>query len=468
MIDSTELDNNEVWSKPKTRVSKPKVEKADSSSTFSSPFIDGNKKITKNFNKNSYTNNSNSSSFNKTFNSSKQPNINLFLLKEWAGSGLNTDALIYKYNLMKSSVENENYLCVNITNVFDRLAQNWRHDVIKVLRETNSNYAKKDYYNRKGGTPFHKMLYPNPKISDNLDENKLDDFIKTFNEFVLLKFNIFSFNHVEIENETFLMCLSNPPLESPISEQHRNLMYKYITETFNNFDYYDDCFCYILNMNMKTDFTCDKILYILHKYPEAGTKKLINWMCSMQFDDIGNGTNVDIINVIDAIMLTPKPKTDFYNYLINYDLDTIRNNFINIVLENGLTWIDEWLQKKLESNYNTLNEFDKNYKNQVYNNLMIFYGKFYSYKLQNNQILDSINNFLNLNLFCKVTAVSYFITNSKIDLSNPNLKEKDFIIQFLDNLKKSKNTTRIKILNSFSSYLNNPNITMDEIYKFGN
>jgi hypothetical protein len=178
-----------------------------------------------------------------------------------------------------------------------------------------------------------------------------------------------------------------------------------------------------------------------------------------------NGTNKDVCNIIDAIMLSPSDIYDYYNYLINYNLNDIRNSFLDIVLKFSNNWIEEWLCQKCELHYKTNNEIDKNYRNQVFCNLMIFYGKFYSFAFKKEEIISEVCSMLDSSNPVKFFASLIFIEYSKLNLKDLTENEKVLMKKVInDNMKTAKTSIRIQALNIFGRLLNNNKITNEDVY----
>ena len=218
------------------------------------PFNDFNKvNYKKNINDNRPINNnrsiykSNSSSSVSSASSASSASSNLkkkdykdtkeFMIRSLCESQLDTNSMIEKYNSMKNIIEIPQYLEYNITQVIDRLAHNWRFDVIKKLRETNSHYRNKDLYHNKKYSPFHRLAWPSdefckrfklnePIIDNTLLNRLLDNAYETFKELTIYGFNMFSFNNNVIEDETFLMVINNeiPGQKKVITKELRNLI----------------------------------------------------------------------------------------------------------------------------------------------------------------------------------------------------------------------------------------------------
>ena len=237
-----------------------------------------------------------------------------------------------------------------------------------------------------------------------------------------------------------------------------------IVNNFNKYELVDRCIYFILNNNIKKNFVCDKILYFLHKFPIETTKKVINWSCSMQ---LNNGINQDICNVVNAIMSSPTIGNDYHHYLSNHDLNEIRNNFVDIVLANDFIWLEDWLKENYSSDYKTDNEIDRNYTSQVYSNIMILYGMFYSYSINQDKIILKIIELLDSDNQFKLVALFRFIEHCKIDFNKLTPNEIIFIKKFNENLKIARPSVRIQAINIFARLLNKKNITSEEIYKLG-
>ena len=396
------------------------------------------------------------------------------MISKWADKDLDTDSMIQEYNSLIHLFEHPKFLATNIYEVIVRLAQNSRSDVLKILRESNPNYINKDSYFEKEPSPFHRLIWPFPvfcyKLNDAKSNNPelyksiLNQMYKTFEELLIYGFNMFIFNNLSINSETFLMCFFYEDGVHKILKEIRLELYNMIVNNFNRYELIDRCIYFILNNNVKKNFVCDKILYFLQKFPTETSKKIINWLCSMQ---LNNGLNSDICNIIDAIMSSPTIGNDYHYYLINHDLNGIRNNFVDIVLANDFTWIEKWLEENYTSDYKTDNEIDRNYTTQVYSNIMIFYGKFYSYSINQDKIILKIIELLDSDNQFKLVSLFRFIEYCKIDFNNLTPNEIIFIKKFNENLKVARPSIRIQAINIFARLLNKKNITSEEIYKLG-
>ncbi len=475
---SNNLEEIGSWNQVKVRVTKPKkvVELANSDSNF--PFIDINKNYTKNYNKNYNKNNFNnqvktflpSSSSNSTLTVSKTDGTNpLLLIRNWCESNLNTEEMMKKYEEIKHIVENPKFITKNITCVFDRLAQNWRHDVLRELRTKNKLFENNYNYHKKDGTPFNNLMFPSKIILNNLSEENIENLYKTFDELVKFKFNIFSFNQKEITNETFLMCVLYSGDKALLPQDIRTKAYEYFTNTFDSYEYYDSVIInFILGSNQFIDFISDKLLYLLAKYPNQSSSKIFEWVFKME-PNKQTKVNIDISNVIKAIMTNPQSDKDYYPYLETKNLNQIRNNFLDIIISNDLIWYNNWIEHKTTNLFGEkLDDLVINgYKDQGLSNLMLVYGEFYSYKVNQEKIIKRVCEILDESTNTLVQTL-YFIKYSKIDLKNLNSNEKEFITKFVSLLTNIKLDARVQICNIFAESLGVKKITINEIISLVN
>jgi hypothetical protein len=225
MTDTNDINSSDIWVKPKSRVNKPKNNNVvDTSNKVSTPF--NNRNINFKINKSNLTSNSNS-------NPKPLKRID-FMIRDWCLSGVDTEAMCKDYETLKSLVENPNSdkYQDNINCVFDRLTQAWRHDVLDVFKNSNTYeiYNSHSIYKKNNGegTPFHFMLFPIKAIYQNLNDQRFEDFKKTFNILVDYKFNIFKLRQIDQHNETFLMTVIYNGPYMLVAEDFRNRIYKYV------------------------------------------------------------------------------------------------------------------------------------------------------------------------------------------------------------------------------------------------
>lgn len=374
------------------------------------------------------------------------------MIRDWCGSGLDTQSMCTEYSTIKSLVENPNSdkYQDNINCVFDRLTQAWRSDVLDVFKNSNTYeiYNSHSIYKKNNGegTPFHFMLFPIKGIYQNLNDQRFDDFKKTFNILVDYKFNIFKLRQIDQNNETFLMTVIYNGPYVLVAEDFRKRIYKYVTEEFYNPDYFMMYLPFILNFGIDRNFIPDKIIYILQKYPEQGIKNLFEIMLSKT---LKNKKSMDIENICDFIMTKPVEGTDYYDYLKNYNIDELVNSFIDALLTNYELMINEYIEKKtIGNNPNIVNLDD------IYSKLLIVYGKFYSSGKKKDLILNKVVELIQSDIIKQSLPIECFIDHIQINLNKLSKEEKRFLKIFFDKFNNSNITTKTSILNMISHLSN--------------
>ncbi len=459
--DINDTSNIGEWLKPKIRTGKPKNNNVviDTNSNVPNTTFNG-RNINFKINNSSYKTNTNtninrssSSNFNSNFNAKPKPIRVDYMIRDWCGSNVSTEEMCKDYEKIRNLVENTSDSVKyqqNINCVFDRLAQAWRYDVLDIFKNSKSYeiYNNHTMYKKNNGegTPFHYLMFPIKSIYQNINDDRFEDLKKIFNTLIDYKFNIFKLRQVEETNETFLMTIIHNGEHAVIPEDFRIRFYKYITETFYNPDYFMLYLPFILNFGSDRNFIPDKIMYILQRYPEQGTKNLFEIMMSKT---LKNKKSMDIENICDYIMSNPVEGMDYYDYLKKYNIDELRNNFIESLLTNSEIMINNYIEKKsIESNSNKIKQED------IYSKLMMVYGKFYSYGIKKDLILQKVVELIKSDLINASNPIECFIEHNKINLNNLSNEEKEFLKIFFDKFNNSNNTTKTSILNMISHLSN--------------
>ncbi len=395
----------------------------------------------------------------------------LVKMKRWAHSKQPVDKMMEYYNANKRNWEHPNFIQKNINVIFEELARAWRHDVIKELKKTNSNFRDSSTYLFKKRGPLHTGVWPDEEEAKAMTDDSVYQLKMTILTLVGMGFNMFETNkQYEDENETFIGALIAD--SSPIrihKPEYASHLYEYFTESWSNFSSIQNLLNFILNNSFKNPGRVnDKILYIIHKYQEPAIKKICEYIFTMQHSSTQGKKNENVIRVCESILLSPSKMENYYKYLEKHNMDEIRESFIQTVIKNYIKWSDSFV--------NDIKDIDSSekeqYKYQCTSNIMIILGIFYSKNICKKEIISEIENFINIDNknICKSTL--FFIENSNIDLKNMSDSEKKFISDYLKKFF-SANTSannRINIKNTFNKLLgyeeNNTKDIKDEINSF--
>jgi len=421
------------------------------------PFIDKYKRPFKQKKKIQNENYSNFSKLNESgFNKSIKIELKILCdLKE------NAEIILRLYNEKKEIYEKPAFIEKNVITIIERLAKNWRYDVIKLFREKNSNFGKKKIYTIQAGiaTPFHRLVWPNEDICKNLNDETILKAFETFKELLKCGFRLFDFNDTIAKKETFLKCLQyGEDAGHPINLENRLKIYDMFTEKIDMFDDLEKSLGYSLFQatNKNSDFACDKVLYFIHKYPEQVIKKILEWIISGQ---LSGKNNQNVTGMINCVLSDPIFKSDYYHYLLKYDINEIRQNFILTILSNDFNWIESYIDTK-----NGLA-----YRQDAYSNLMILYGVLYSHSYQKNLIINKLITFLDYQNEAKIFPIICFIEHSKINLKELDENENKLLKKFTsETVKNSEKMNQVKAIIEISKILNDNDLNFDKLYSMYN
>lgn len=369
----------------------------------------------------------------------------------------NAETILRLYNEKIDIYEKPAFIEKNVITIIERLAKNWRHDVIKLLRERNPNFGKKKIYTIQAGTatPFHRLVWPNEDICKNLNDETILKAFETFKELLKCGFRLFDFNDTIAKKETFLKCLQyGEDAGHPITLENRLKIYDMFTEEIDMYDDLEKSLGYTLFQatNKNSDFACDKVLYFIHKYPEQVIKKILEWIISGQ---LSGKNNQNVTGMINCILSDPIVKSDYYHYLLKYDINEIRKNFILTILSNDFNWIESYIETK--------NGFA--YRQDAYSNLMILYGILYFYSYEKDLIINKLITFLDNQNDAKIFPIICFIEHSKINLKELDENEKKLLKKFInETIKNEEKMNQVKAIIEISKILNDNDLDFDKLY----
>ncbi len=404
-------------------------------------------------------------------------------IRFWASSKNPVSLMMAEYNTHKPIWERPRFVQKNLNAIIEELSRNRRWDMLLELMDKNPLFSTNLRYLHKGVSPYHKLIWPHEKHGRLFNEAYYNELVKTFDTLVAMGFDVFMDNlNVEDEYETFIGALIKS--KNPINDEYKTKLYNYFTDALNHSHFNEEIVTNILNKcnnsktinnnNFETKFNHinDKILYIIQKFGIDNTsdirtendqtnkkicsiQTIFNFCCTMGVDKIKK-TNTWVQNVCLSILSNPKTNQDFYRYLARKDINSIKNKFIDTLINNYENWIDSWINDCM--NYKNEggeqlddDEFEKEVKNKIihtYANLMIMFATFYSKSYKKKEILatvqDIIENVLTRYDFDnenKVIIASYFIQNSSIrfieNITN-STDEKQFFKYLVNNFYKNE------------------------------
>lgn len=392
-------------------------------------------------------------------------------MKRWAHSKQSVEKMIEFYNANKRNWEHPNFIQKNINVIFEELARAWRHDVIKELKRTNSNFRDSSTYLFKKRGPLHTGVWPDEEDAKAMTEDSVYQLKMTILTLVGMGFNMFEINkQYEDENETFIGALiadSNPiRIHKP---EYANQLYEYFTESWSNFSSIQNLLNFILNNSFKNPARVnDKILYIIHKYQEPAIKKICEYIFAMQHSSTQGKKNENVIRVCESILLTPSESENYYRYLSKHNMNEIRENFIKSVIKNYIKWSDSFINDIKDID----NSEKEQYKYQCHSNIMIMFGVFYSKKICVNEIMTELEKYVDTDNKNVCKTILFLIENSNIDLKNMSDLENKFISEYLKKFFSATSSVnnRINIKNTFNKLLgyeeNNTKDINEEINSF--
>ena len=244
MSDTNHIKNTNDWIEIRPKPSKGSGEiisnqwtniQKDHSTIINTPFI--NKKNYSSQKNNYYDRNNqrnyNSSKSTRSLNSNDQGNKSVKIeLIIWGDLEYDAETMLRIYDEKKHIYEKSAFLDKNVITILERLAKNWRYDVIKLFREKNNNFSKKKIHTIQAGTatPFHRLVWPHERICANINDQTILAAFETFKELLRCGFRLFDSNETIAEKETFLKCLQyGDDAGHPISLEYRMKMYDMFT-----------------------------------------------------------------------------------------------------------------------------------------------------------------------------------------------------------------------------------------------
>jgi hypothetical protein len=198
---------------------------------------------------------------------------------------------------------------------------------------------------------------------------------------------------------------------------------------------------------------------MIHKHPEIITHKIFHYLLEMEPNSLKQ--NIVVTNFIKALLANPSINYDYTMYLNSLDINSIRYNFVRIVISNYKEWIGNFILKR--SDGSTDDEYYDNYLKQSFTNLAIMFGELYKKNILKDEIINSMIEWSELNMKNKIEACMLFLINGKVDIANLSKQEAQLIKNVIpDNLKKVKISVRSELTTYFETMFQR-NITMDEI-----
>jgi hypothetical protein len=406
-------------------------------------------------------------------------------IRDWANSKLPVSAMMAEFNERKSIWERPRFLQQNSNKMLEELSRCRRWDVLIKLMEDKNMFSDRIRYLHKGESPYHKLIWPHPRQGEKFDETNYVELIKTFKILISMGFDVFMDNlDRENEYETFIGALIKP--KNPINAEYKSKLYNYFTEECKDYEFNDTVVTNILNKcnnkttsnnnNFETKFNHinDKILFIIQKFgidfennktidsnTDSNTESdiqtissiqsIFNFCCNMSVEPIKR-TNTWVQNVCLAILSNPNPGQDFYAYLAKRDINKIKNKFIETLISNYETWVDNWIKDcmnyKAEQGEMDDEEFEKEVKHKIiytYANLMIMFATVYSKSYKKQEILNTVQDIIE-NILAKyeisneekVIIATYFIQNSSIQISQLTNDEKALFKYLINNFYKNE------------------------------
>ncbi len=380
-------------------------------------------------------------------------------IKVWADSQDDLSTMVKKFEYLRFKWERPDFFQANYTNIIEFLAKNWRGDVLEYLRINHPIYADKHKnYKDSPVTPFHKSVFPSSDLSKILlnedgvtfNPDKINCFKKTVYELLTYGFTLYHANSKSYtRDETFIRALQ---VETDIIPHSvKNEMYRFLTDELNDLSIYEKGITLVLNHIDKDDkinYACDKILFMLYKYPEQITSKIFHYILSMEPSELKQ--NKIVTNFVRALFSTPSVDYDYTMFLSGQDVNAIRTNFVRIVLSNYKTWISDFVFRKSDGSDD--NEYFDNYNKQAFINLAILFGSIYKNNLIKDEIIDSMIEWSQLNTKNKIDICMLYLVNSEIDVDNLTEKELQLIKNVIpENIKKLKLSTRNELITNFEN-----------------
>lgn len=465
-IISIDSDSNEASSSTCTNLIETTF-KTDYGKIVPMPFIEKKKynntnsyNYDRNRNNNSRTNYNGGSRQNKNTiaNSEKSQTDSVrFQIIVWGDLTHSADLMYDLYLQNKHIYESARFVDKNVITIFERLAKNWRYDVIKILREKEPNFRKTKIHTIESGavTPFHRLVWPTEQVYSQINDENIINAYKTFVELLKCGFKLFSINDTITKQETFLKTLLYKDKDHTFPLYFRLKIYDMFTKDIGDelYEEIDSSFGIVLNQASSNPlFCCDKILYFLHKFPEKGARKIITWMCSYT---PSNRKSSSINGIVNSLKTNPDDNSDYKHYLDNYDINEIRNNFIQNVILKDFQWVEAYI----------LGKNGINYRRDAYSNLMILYANLYSISSQKDTIVNKIIQFLDYDNPIKVVPGLCFIENSGIDVKNPNDLEKQLLKKFTsETIQNADSMSKQVGIIAFSKLLKNNELEDEQIY----
>ncbi len=225
--------------------------------------------------------------------------------------------------------------------------------------------------------------------------------------------------------ESFLGALINK--DNNIDEELRERLYDYFTKIYWNKEHFVNCLRLMFNKITETNsiLFCDNIQFILSRNVEVMTYEIFKLIVSRESTGL---IEKNIINRLLSNSTSTQRRIDLIKYFDSIDMNLVKNQFVSLIIDNHVEWINEIVQSQKLTNPDVLiDEFITN----DYGCLMMILGIAYSKNYLKNKILHMITSIIDHSQVDLIKTFGIFLETSKIKINELSMNEHLLISKYI-------------------------------------